>query len=89
MAIGLRYYSIRMKLNDVIKNNDVEQVVISEANKRLNDAIEPLANTINEPNEELVNLLTKIANGDELSPEEFFFIDKNGKRKPIIESFLA
>ena len=28
MAIGLRYYSIRMKLNDVIKNNDVEQVVL-------------------------------------------------------------
>ena len=67
--------------------NDVEQGVISEANRRLNDAIAPLANTLNEPNEELVNLLTKIANGDELSPEEFFFIDKNGKRKPIIESF--
>ena len=47
----------------------------------------PLARTIDEPNDELVNLLTKIANGDELEPQEFFFIDKKGRRKPIIESF--
>ena len=28
MAIGLRYYSIRMKLNDVIKDNDTEQIIL-------------------------------------------------------------
>jgi len=67
--------------------SDVEQGVVNEANKNLDDAIGPLANTIDEPNEELVTLLTKIANGDELDPEDFFFINKEGKRKPIIESF--
>ena len=77
---------------------DVEQGVIKEAKKKLNDPIEPLANTINEPNEELVNLLTKIANGDKLDPEEFFYIKKveevedgkiviKNKKIPIIESF--
>ena len=66
---------------------DVEQGVIKEAKKKLNDPIEPLANTIDEPNEELVNLLTKIANGDKLDPEEFFYTTKEGKRKPLIESF--
>ena len=39
--------------------NDVEQGVISEANSRLNDAIAPLANTLNEPNEELVKVYQK------------------------------
>ena len=28
MAIGLRYYSIRMKLNDVIKNDNTEQTIL-------------------------------------------------------------
>ena len=28
MAIGLRYYSIRMKLNDVIRDNDTEQTIL-------------------------------------------------------------
>ena len=28
MAIGLRYYSIRMKLNDVIKDTDTEQTIL-------------------------------------------------------------
>ena len=28
MAIGLRYYSIRMKLNDVIKDIDTEQIIL-------------------------------------------------------------
>ena len=28
MAIGLRYYSIRMKLNDVIKDKDTEQIIL-------------------------------------------------------------
>ena len=28
MAIGLRYYSIRMKLNDVIKDTDTEQIIL-------------------------------------------------------------
>ena len=28
MAIGLRYYSIRMKLNDVIKDKDIEQTIL-------------------------------------------------------------
>ena len=28
MIIGLRYYSIRMKLDDVIKNKDTEQIIL-------------------------------------------------------------
>ena len=28
MAIGLRYYSVRMKLNDVIKDKDTEQTIL-------------------------------------------------------------
>jgi len=67
--------------------DDLEQSTIKEADQIADDAVEPLARTIDEPNDELVNLLTKIANGDDLEPQEFFYIDKQGKRKPLIESF--
>ena len=57
----------------------------------VNFAVCPLSQTLNEPNPELVKLLHKIANKEDIGTHDLFYIVKSGKdkgkKRPIIESF--
>jgi len=72
-------------LDGLPKNLDT--AVVHEIEKKLTDPISKFSRVINEPNPKLVEFLGKVADGVDIEPEDLFYIDKKGKKIPIIESF--
>ena len=70
---------------------NIDAAVINEIEKALEDPIAKLSKVHKDPNPELVNFLTKIANNEKIDAPDYYYVVKKGKHKgkkrPIIESF--
>ena len=69
----------------------VEEGMNRDIKHSMDDSVAPISQTLNEPNPELVKLLHKIANKEDIGTHDLFYIVKSGKdkgkKRPIIESF--
>jgi len=70
---------------------NIDAAIINDIERALTDPVAKLSKAHKDPNPELVNFLTKIANNEKLDYPDYYYTVKKGKHKgkkrPIIESF--